>query len=56
MSWTHSYSTTATTSDLDERLDAARAAFLDAKRALEEAHIELLRAHGHAVRQSVIED
>ncbi|MFH8250424.1 hypothetical protein ACH3VR_08685 [Microbacterium sp. B2969] len=51
MSWTHSYhSSDPARQQRDMRLSEARSAFLAAKRALEQAHVELLRAHSQAVR------
>ncbi|WP_345803132.1 hypothetical protein AAIB33_08650 [Microbacterium sp. AZCO] len=56
MSWTHSYhSSDPARQPLDSRLSEARSSFLAAKRALEKAHEELLRAHGQAVRRGAEE-
>jgi hypothetical protein len=53
MTWTHSYQTDEVIQQpLDDELARAREAFLDAKRALEEAHEELIRTHGRIVRRA----
>jgi hypothetical protein len=52
MSWTHSYQSEEPGQQApDDELVRAREAFMDAKRAFEEAHEELLRTHGRTVRR-----
>lgn len=52
MTWTHSYQwSEPARARVDDELLTAREAFLDAKRAFEEAHEHLLRTHGRTVRR-----